>query len=176
SFTTGFSVTIDANATDSDGTIAKVEFFQGTTKLGEDLTSPYSFEWTPSTEGSYVISAKATDNTGAITVSAEVPVAVTLSAGVTTGINELVASNKIAVFPNPIVDKFTIQYTSPATQEVQVSIIDMAGTLIKQMMVTANAGANDIGFDTNSIYKGIYILVFTPADGHKSTERIVINK
>jgi len=176
SFTTDSSVTIDANATDNDGTIAKVEFFLGTTKLGEDLTSPYSFVWTPSTAGSYVISAKATDNTGAITVSAEVTVAITLSAGVTTGINEPVASNKIAVFPNPIVDKFTIRYSSPATQEVQVSIIDIAGTLIKQMMVTANAGPNDIVVDTNSIYTGIYILVFTPADGHKSTERLAIHK
>jgi hypothetical protein len=176
SFATGSTVTITANATDSDGTIAKVEFFQGTTKLGEALTSPYSFAWTPSTAGSYVISAKATDNTGAITVSAGVTVAITLSAGVTTGINESVASTKIAVFPNPIVDKFTIQYTALFAQEVQVSIIDMAGTVVKQIMVTANAGANDIGVDTNSIYKGIYILVFTPADGHKSTERIVVSK
>jgi len=176
SFTTGASVTIDANASDSDGTIAKVEFFQGTTKLGEDFTSPYSLAWTPSTAGSYVISVKATDNTGAITVSAGVTVAFTLSAEVTTGINESVGSTKIAVFPHPIVDKFTIQYTALVAQEVQVSIIDMAGTLIMQMMVTANAGPNDIGVDTNSIYKGIYILVFTPADGHKSTERIVVSK
>jgi hypothetical protein len=130
--------------------------------------------WTPSTAGSYVISAQATDNTGAITVSAGITAAITLSAGVTTGINEPV--DKIAVFPNPIVDKFTIRYSSPATQEVQVSIIDMAGTLIKQMMVTANAGPNDIAVDTNSIYTGIYILVFTPADGHKSTERLAIHK
>jgi endoglucanase len=34
---------INANASDSDGTISKVEFFQGASKLGEDLTSPYSF-------------------------------------------------------------------------------------------------------------------------------------
>src|SRR5260221_1926175 len=174
SFTTDSSVTIDATATDSDGTIAKVEFFLGTTKLGEAVTSPYSFVWTPSAAGSYVISAQATDNTGAITVSAGVTAAITLSAGVTTGINEPV--NQIAVFPNPIVDKFTIRYSSPATQEVQVSIIDMAGALIKQMMVTAYAGPNDIAVDTNSIYTGIYILGFTPVDGHKSTERIAIHK
>jgi len=42
-FHTGSRWPSDAAATDSDGTIAKVEFFQGTTKLGEDLTSPYSF-------------------------------------------------------------------------------------------------------------------------------------
>ena len=32
-------------ASDSDGTVAKVEFFNGTTKLGQDTTAPYGFTW-----------------------------------------------------------------------------------------------------------------------------------
>ena len=36
----GNSVIINATATDSDGTVARVEFYNGTTKLGEDLTNP----------------------------------------------------------------------------------------------------------------------------------------
>src|SRR5260221_457906 len=76
SFATGSTVTITANATDSDGTIAKVEFFQGTTKLGEDLTGPFTFAWASVPAGTYALTAKATDNAGAITVSAGVPVAV----------------------------------------------------------------------------------------------------
>jgi len=67
SFTTGSTVTINANATDSDGTVAKVEFFQGTTKLGEDLTTPYAFAWTSVPAGNYSITVKATDNIGATT-------------------------------------------------------------------------------------------------------------
>jgi len=58
SFTTGSTVTINANATDSDGTVAKVEFFQGTTKLGEDLTTPYAFAWTSVPAGNYSITVK----------------------------------------------------------------------------------------------------------------------
>src|SRR5437879_6354962 len=76
SFTTGSTVTINATATDSDGTIAKVEFFQGATKLGEDLTSPYSFAWASVPAGSYSLTTKATDNLGAVTTSTAIAIVV----------------------------------------------------------------------------------------------------
>ena len=64
SFTAPASVTIGANASDSDGSVSKVEFYNGSTKLGEDATSPYSFTWNNVTEGSYSLTAKAIDNSG----------------------------------------------------------------------------------------------------------------
>ena len=36
-------MTLSATASDSDGTISKVEFYNGTTLLGTDTTSPYSY-------------------------------------------------------------------------------------------------------------------------------------
>ena len=39
-------VTIEVDASDSDGTVSKVEFFEGENKLGEATTSPYRFTWT----------------------------------------------------------------------------------------------------------------------------------
>jgi hypothetical protein len=66
-------ITITANAADADGTIAKVEFFDGTVKLGEDLTAPFSFTFTPSA-GNRSLTAKATDNLGATTISAAVSI------------------------------------------------------------------------------------------------------
>jgi hypothetical protein len=76
SVTVGNALTINANATDTDGSIAKVEFFAGTTKLGEDTTAPYSFNWTATVAGSYSLTARATDNSGAATTSAAVSVTV----------------------------------------------------------------------------------------------------
>jgi hypothetical protein len=67
-YVAGASVTIAVNATDSDGSISKVEFYNGTTKLGEDTSSPYSFVWA-APSGSHVLSAKAFDNTGASAMS-----------------------------------------------------------------------------------------------------------
>jgi hypothetical protein len=75
-FTAGASVTITASASDVDGTISKVEFFNGSTKLGEDLTSPYSLVWSAA---SGVISAKATDNAGGTGVSSSATVTITTS-------------------------------------------------------------------------------------------------
>ncbi|MBC7485369.1 MAG: RICIN domain-containing protein [Cytophagaceae bacterium] len=70
------SLSIAANAADSDGSVAKVEFYNGTQKLGEDASSPYAYTWTNVTAGNYTLTAKAYDNTGAITTSASVTVKV----------------------------------------------------------------------------------------------------
>ena len=64
-FTAPASVNFTANASDSDGTIAKVEFYNGTAKLGEDVTSPYTFIWNNVSAGNYTLIAKAIDNSGA---------------------------------------------------------------------------------------------------------------
>src|SRR5690606_18119722 len=54
-----------ATATDSDGSIVKIQFYRGTTLLGEDTTAPYSLDWAHAQPGKYEIIAKATDNRGA---------------------------------------------------------------------------------------------------------------
>ena len=71
-FTPPANFTINASASDSDGTISKVEFFQGSTKLGEDVSAPYSFTWTSVSPGTYSLTAKATDNLGGFTTSSAV--------------------------------------------------------------------------------------------------------
>lgn len=72
----GEDIEITASASDSDGTISKVEFFQGATKLGEDTSSPYSFNWENVAEGSYNLTAVATDDKGASTTSSIVDIIV----------------------------------------------------------------------------------------------------
>ncbi|MFL5729235.1 MAG: carbohydrate-binding protein, partial [Cytophagaceae bacterium] len=76
-FTSPASVTLSANAADSDGTIAKVEFFNGTTLIGTSTASPYSFTWNNVATGTYSLTAKATDNSGASTTSAATSISVT---------------------------------------------------------------------------------------------------
>jgi hypothetical protein len=68
---------ICASASDLDGTIAKVEFYAGATRLGEIDASPYTFLWSGFASGSYVLTAVATDNLGATTTSAPVSLSVT---------------------------------------------------------------------------------------------------
>jgi chitodextrinase len=63
------TITLTAIASDSDGTVAKVEFFSGTTKIGEASAAPYSCTWTATSAGIVSLTAVATDNYGASTIS-----------------------------------------------------------------------------------------------------------
>lgn len=70
------SITIEASASDPDGTITNVEFYNGSTKLGEDATAPYTYTWSNVQSGSYTLSVVATDNSnGSTRASVQVSVA-----------------------------------------------------------------------------------------------------
>lgn len=67
-FTEGKPVSITANASDFDGTIQQVDFYQGSTLISSDTSAPYAATWNP-VAGNYVLTAKATDNDGTISTS-----------------------------------------------------------------------------------------------------------
>lgn len=75
------TITIDATATDKDGNVSKVEFFNGTEKLGEALSSPFRFTWLNVPKGDYTLTAKATDDTGMTRLSKAVLVYVNGQSG-----------------------------------------------------------------------------------------------
>jgi len=60
-YTEGSSISIEAGAYDVDGSIQKVEYWNGSVKLGETTTSPYTFIWSGITAGSRTVVAKAID-------------------------------------------------------------------------------------------------------------------
>ncbi|HEY9405758.1 MAG TPA: Ig-like domain-containing protein [Pyrinomonadaceae bacterium] len=66
---TGSSVTVAATATDRDGAVARVDFFDGTTQIGTDTAAPFSVEWSPADTGAHAITALATDDKGAARTS-----------------------------------------------------------------------------------------------------------
>lgn len=57
-------ILIEADTSDSDGSVATVEFYEGGNYLGEDTTAPYSFNWTDVPDGCYTVTAKAIDDVG----------------------------------------------------------------------------------------------------------------
>ncbi|EIP0120487.1 chitinase C-terminal domain-containing protein [Vibrio alginolyticus] len=66
----GGSVTLTANATDADGTVAKVDFYVAGVLAGTATTAPYTLDVTPSQAGSLSVYARATDDAGATADSA----------------------------------------------------------------------------------------------------------
>lgn len=76
-FAAGTDVLIEAEASDADGAVSKVDFYVSGIWQSTDVTAPYTFEWADVLEGAYVLTVHATDNEGATTVSKEVNVSVT---------------------------------------------------------------------------------------------------
>ncbi|MFN6379254.1 MAG: Ig-like domain-containing protein [Flavobacteriales bacterium] len=68
-------ITITANANDSDGNVSQVSFFVDGNLIGTDNMAPYSFAWT-SEVGEHIITASATDNLGATTISSLITISV----------------------------------------------------------------------------------------------------
>jgi Glycosyl hydrolase family 48/Cellulose binding domain/Bacterial Ig domain len=81
SFTAGANVALAATAADADGTVAKVEFYAGSTLVGTDTSSPYQATWANVAAGDYVLVARAYDNRNAFTNSAPVDVTVRPNTG-----------------------------------------------------------------------------------------------
>lgn len=69
-------LTIQASATDVDGAISQVEFFQGVTSLGVVNAPPFTLVLNNVAIGDYTYSARATDNSNATADSAAVAVSV----------------------------------------------------------------------------------------------------
>ena len=80
----GGVVTLTAAASDSDGTVDKVDFYVAGTLVGTAATAPYALDFTATAAGSVSVYAKVTDNLGATADST--PVALTV-------IGEPVANN-----------------------------------------------------------------------------------
>jgi len=75
-FTAPASIALAANASDSDGTVSKVEFFNGSTRLSTDTSAPYTYTWNNVAAGTYALTAKATDDDGATTVTSSASITV----------------------------------------------------------------------------------------------------
>lgn len=75
-FTAPANITINATAADPGGSVTSVAFYNGTTLLGADTSSPYSFAWNNVPSGSYSLTAVATDNGGLTATSSSVNITV----------------------------------------------------------------------------------------------------
>ncbi|GAA4115003.1 hypothetical protein GCM10022393_14910 [Aquimarina addita] len=81
SYQEGDNIIINTNASDPDGSITKVEFYNGSVKLGEDSSSPYQYNINNAQAGTYNLTVKAIDNDGASTTSDSTNVIVSSNTG-----------------------------------------------------------------------------------------------
>ena len=75
-YATGSNIVVSATASDTDDTVARVDFYAGSTLIGSSTSAPYSVVWNGVAAGNYSLTAVATDSRGASTTSAAVLVSV----------------------------------------------------------------------------------------------------
>lgn len=106
-FDAGSEVSIVAHSSDGDGQVVKVEFFVNGTSIGTGTDLPPDARggkvtqqiWKPLQAGSYILTAKATDNTGAISTSTHV---------------------SVTVRPAPQPAAFTVSFAHPASDHTTI--------------------------------------------------------
>ncbi len=127
------AVTVSALASDSDGSVSQVEFFNGGVSLGVVKTPPYSLSLGPLTTGAYSITAVATDNLGGTATSVAVAIAVDIAPSVA-----IIAPANGAIL------------STPASTALVASASDSDGTVVK---VEFFNGATSLGVVTNSPFQ-----------------------
>lgn len=115
-YTAPAAVTIAASASDSDGSISKVEFYNGTTLLSTSASSPYTYNWSNIARGNYTITAKAYDNLGA---TSSASISITVKAANLSPVISIVSPANNASF------------TAPASIAITTSVSDPDGTISK---------------------------------------------
>ncbi|WP_046242747.1 basic secretory protein-like protein [Hymenobacter terrenus] len=134
-FTAPASITITASATASGGTVRKVDFFSGSTRIAVDSLAPFSYTWAGVRPGTYVLTAKATASTGTVSPA---------SAPVTIQVNDSTASGWES-FKYPEIVFRDLSPSSPGSQVFRTAIPDPVAdmraqilTLVKKLHYNAN--------------------------------------
>ncbi len=125
-YTAPATIQLEATASDPDGTVAQVAFYDGATLLGTDTTAPYSWTWTGGAIGLHTLLAQATDNTGTIGNST------TVSVSITDGIcTDTVASGDYS---------YEISTTSGVVSWKFIPLAPIAGSTLAILYVQAGTG------------------------------------
>lgn len=152
-FTLLDSIIITADASDSNGEIIKVEFFNDTIWLGEDSSEPYSYTWNSPLIGIHSLKAVATDNQKAKVTS--LPVNVT------------VGPNNNVLYPNPNSGTFKFFMIDPPKTKCDIYIVSSDGRIVyNETLVPTEI----IEIDVPDIGPGIYVLFL------HNKERFISNK
>jgi xyloglucan-specific exo-beta-1,4-glucanase len=78
-YVAGDTITLTAAASDPDGTVSYVEFYDGSVLIGTSSIYPYTFQWNKVPGVSHTLIAHVTDNAGLLSVSAPVTIADTVT-------------------------------------------------------------------------------------------------
>jgi len=151
------TITIDAIASDPDGSVNKVEFYNGSVRLVELTSAPYTYTWKDVAAGNYSITAIATDNLNDTTISS--PVEFAVGSTVKYDAN----SEIVKLYPNPNNGHFSIEFINPLQNDKsEIVITDLAGKQVYNEPVFKEETKKQI--DVSGSRSGIYVMMIKDKD------------
>ena len=163
-FTEPATISLTANATANGHAIAKVQFYNGATLLGEDSTAPYAFTWSSVPAGSYSLKARLVYDAGATLDS-------------TPAVNVLVAAPKPENAP-PTISTIADQITPQDTPTPPISFtVGDAETDASNLTVYASSADPALVPTDNIVLAGSdtnRTVTLTPAYGATGTVAITV--
>ena len=168
SYSSRSTINISANASDADGSVKTVQFYNGNTLLHTETGRPFSWDWKNVAAGKYTITAKATDDDGHSTTSSGISITVgsnNISSRPLDNVdaansNKIINADKSAdfrLFPNPSVNTIKVNFNQlPVNQKANLSIQSVSGSILKSIPVILSGQTIDI--DISSLSPGIYIM------------------
>jgi hypothetical protein len=148
SYTAPSDVNVTATASDSDGSVMRVDLYDGSTLLGTAMNAPYSFVWKQAPAGSHSLTCKATDDVGMTKTSAPVNVTINGTGGTGTTGNSVTSFTLI----NADTDQPVAGYTTiPAGAVISRSSLPTTHLNIRVNTSPVTVGSVKIGFDGKNI-------------------------
>ncbi len=168
------AIRLIAEVTDPDGTIKKVQFYNGTTLFATQNYFPYSLTWYPIPAGNYAITAKAIDDKGGVTTSdiVNVTVAAPNNLSVNSGKTNISNGSNAKLFstgslslkadPNPVKNILNIYITGfERNKKLTISVVSVSGVVLNTIQKTSN---QIVQMDVSSLKQGIYFLKVLSGD------------
>lgn len=168
-FTTTDTVKITASVTGLD-TITNVEFFANGTKIGEDATAPYAYNWPGEDSAkSYDLTAVSTNSNGmkdtssVVTIDIEFPTFIQYQNNIASMI----------LFPSPTHDNLTISiHLEEESTEANYTIYDLLGKVVLFKNLSSISSSYKESIDVSYFSRGQYFLKLTTDKG-TATQKII---
>ncbi len=145
------TVDINIEASDPDGTIIKVELYNGSKKVAESTAAPYSFTLKDLSAGTYNFKAIATDDLKASSVSSTLEVSVVVH-------NE--KREYFNLYPNPNDGRFTVDFSTLAESgSFILSVINFIGKTVYREEISSDEVSKH--FDLSHLNSGIYVITIS---------------
>ena len=139
------TLTIEAFASDPDGEINSVEFFNNDTLIGTSTTAPYSIEWSDIPVGANYITAVATDTSGLKSTSFSIKVTAIIPVS---GIN--VTPDTLTVYIDEIVN-MTIDIVPVDASNQNVKLVSSSSTIAYVNSTSKTVKGKSAGFATVTV-------------------------